>query len=1421
MPVDWSKYGGGSTKAENKSASRIDWNKYDPEVQKKQKAADGAAVRAAVPELFNPIQQSNNFKERIAPKVPAMPTALPSVNQQLQTATTVFKDVVLPPTRREYVSQKIMKDREESKGKPVLSTVQRLLEPVMSAVYGLETLPGVSAFQKGAGTALNIETSTAPFKAPSFIEKPAGFAGMIAGSLTNPAALEQGLFTAPYKAGQQVAASKLGQRLTGGNVAANRGLIGAVAGGIQGGAISGVRGETDADDLARNIGLGAAAGLAGDVAGYGLGRAFSKLFSRNGVPDETIQEILALPAPRQRGNMNNAVTDGVITTADTTTPSQPFGLPSPAMLGPTTGRIAQQSNPYRVQFENLMKTAQRMEQEGRFTPGREDSDLDSLWSQMAGRDGVSLDELIQRAYPTRKSRLSPDLVQSARSNQAAREVAGAPMPVRSTSDRLTQPQGVLSRPAMPIERIGRSPQAEVLSSSTPIQRPRTEVNSIEPIQPIRETPEVEVDQLVKEINTPRKRDRVYSYLDEAEKAARGRIAKRRGNLNSNPLPEWADHSIVMAAKVGKGTIKASDFTEELVKEFGESIRPHADRIFRQTKEVLRNQERRATKEGQAADTFNNSGQGDASTFDQKISRTPSKKKESFDKRWEKIRTQFVDDIAPLEGLEKRVTGRLASAEDSLYKTARLYKGTPEKASQVVTTRLAPVIQAVERAGYSADDIGRYALAKHAKDVNAAGYKSGFTNAEIEDVLSKYGNAEMNAAQQELVKINRDMMQGLVDNGVVSKQLADTLGERWQNYIPLFRSFDDEKIEFGSGMSGALANVASPIKALKGSERAVVDPLENMVKNIFQSVNAAERNKVAGQLAKLSEKDVDGAFIRKLKPNEEVGRKNVVNVKVDGENVKYEVEPEVYQALLNLDKESSSMLINVLSKPASLLRAGATLTPEFSLRNPMRDVAQAFITSNSGFNPITDFGAGLIQSISKGKLYQDWIENSGAYGNIISQDRNVHRQALEKVLKQPASKKFVNVVTGKGLINILRAITDTTESATKVGEYRAALRQGQTKQEAAYRSRDIMDFGRAGTNVRQVNKVVAFLNANIQGKSKILRAIKANPAGVTARAFAAVTVPTIGIYALNAAYANETQKQTLAEAPDWQKDSFWLIAIPGTDQVARIPKPFDIAPIFANLPEKALQFVHENDKEAFDGFVNRTIKSSSLPAQLSGMLPFIEGMANYSFFREGPIIPQREQGLQFKDQYDPIRTTEVSKLLAAGADKITGGKGAFKNFSSPRIMDSTIKGLTAGLGTYATDAVDAILQGKIPYTGIKVAPSLVDRPAAPGKRLEQQPLAKAFLVDPLQGGRSMDKFYTEQEKLKSEKASAAINEKPFKNEGRLSYLNDISSDMSDINKYIREIEKSDLTAKEKRDKIEPLVVRRNKLAQMAVKSGVGR
>lgn len=802
----------------------------------------------------------------------------------------------------------------------------------------------------------------------------------------------------------------------------------------------------------------------------------------------------------------------------------------------------------------------------------------------------------------------------------------------------------------------------------------------------------------------------------------------------------------------------------------------------------------------------------ADDFRSKIDRNPAKKK-TFSESIKNIRTQFVDDVAPLEKLEKSVTGKVASAEDSLYKQARLFRGSPERANNIIETELSPVIKALESKGYSYKDLGDYALAVHAKDVNAKGIVSGFSKAEIDGVIAKYSTPEMEAARKQLIKISDNLLQDLTDSGVISKEMLSTLREKWPNYMPLFRSFDDEKIEFARGVSKALVNVSSPLKKLEGSKRAVVDPIENMVKNIFKSSSAADRNKVATKLSRLADMDKKGEFVRKLAKDEPKERINTVFALENGEKVYYEVQPDVYKALLNLDKESSNLLIKILQKPASVLRAGATLTPEFSFRNPMRDIVQAYVVSKSGFNPVTDvFSA--IWDIAKSKVlkketdYNKFMKDLGGFGNIVSMDRKAHQDAIQKIITQPASQKAVNIVSGKSFIKLLRSIADVSETATKLGEYKAAIRSGASGPEAAYRARDLMDFARAGSSVREANKIVAFLNANIQGKSKIIRAIKENPIGATTRAVQSITLPSVGVFMAQKYLANEEQQRTIQDAPNWLKNTFWLVPVPNTNSVARIPKPFDLAPIFSNLPEKVMESIYAQDTKAFDDFAKTTLGEFSIPVMMTGMLPFIEGMANYSFFRQGPIIPQREQNINYPDQFD-INTTEAAKFVGKGVNALTGGQGPFKNFGSPRVIDNTIRGTTAGLGQYATSAIDLIVEN----TGV------AEKETKPAKGLSQMPVLKSFLVNDMSTGKAMDQLYTLKETLTNEKGSAKLKGSTLQPKDliKLEKAEETTDAIAKINKKMREIENSKRLNKEiKRKQLLDLNRQRNDFAIEAMK-----
>jgi len=820
----------------------------------------------------------------------------------------------------------------------------------------------------------------------------------------------------------------------------------------------------------------------------------------------------------------------------------------------------------------------------------------------------------------------------------------------------------------------------------------------------------------------------------------------------------------------------------------------------------------------------NNSIGNANTFRNKISRDIPKKKSSLKDGLLNLRSSLEDDVIHFADLEKKVRGKVASAENSLYKQARLYKGVPERANSIIETELKPIIKRVEDKGYNYKDLEDYAEAIHARDVNNSGMNSGFTSSEIDDVIRKFGTQEMEKARIELVNYSNRRLDDLVNVGNISKESVDAMRIKWKNYMPLNRSFDDDSVEFSQGLGKNFANVATPIKKLKGSDKKVISPIESMIKNTYLTEDAVGRAKVSKQIANLADDDVDEKFIRKLADGEEVGRKNVINVKENGVNVKYEVPPEIFKTMSGMNKEVSNMFIQILSKPADILRAGATLTPEFPIRNAFRDLFQAWQVNKSGFNPITDFASGFAAAIGKNDLYNDFLKSNGGYGNIISMDRQAHKNVLEEIIKQPISKKFVNIIHPKSWLAALRRISDITESATKIGVYKSGLRKGFSKEEAAFQARDIMDFARAGSSVRPANRVIAFLNASIQGKSKLIRAIAENPLRVSSKIAVSMALPSIGIFILTQNLANDKQKATINDAPNWLKDTFWLIPIPNTDIVARMPKPFDTS-VVSNVLEKFMDYAIKNEKDAFEGFIKRTISESSIPSMLTGLTPIVEGMADYSFFRDSPIIPTREKNLMMKDQFD-INTSETSKGIASLVRKATNEEGTFKNFGSPRIIENTIKDTTAGLGGYALSAIDYIL-GETGTTEKKILPT---------KNISQQPLIKAFLVNDTASGKSMDFLYTQKNKLTNERNSFKLDnptpkatgklmpkseferikaKSTYQNQERLDYLSDVTEEIGKISKEIRQATNSkELTPKEKQDIINKLSEERNNLSRLA-------
>jgi hypothetical protein len=90
----------------------------------------------------------------------------------------------------------------------------------------------------------------------------------------------------------------------------------------------------------------------------------------------------------------------------------------------------------------------------------------------------------------------------------------------------------------------------------------------------------------KEMQDTRVRDRVTSFLEAQEQAAKERLRAKGIQISSNPLDVWADYAYIGALKLAKGAIKFADFGEQMIKDFGEDVRPHLRNLYEKSQEIL-------------------------------------------------------------------------------------------------------------------------------------------------------------------------------------------------------------------------------------------------------------------------------------------------------------------------------------------------------------------------------------------------------------------------------------------------------------------------------------------------------------------------------------------------------------------------------------------------------------------------------------------------------------------------------------------------------------------------------------------------------------------------------------------------------------------------------------------------------------------
>lgn len=661
---------------------------------------------------------------------------------------------------------------------------------------------------------------------------------------------------------------------------------------------------------------------------------------------------------------------------------------------------------------------------------------------------------------------------------------------------------------------------------------------------------------------------------------------------------------------------------------------------------------------------------------------------------EKVKTDYLNRFTPIEDLAK---GKNLKPSENPAVLLKRYSGGMGIANERIDNELSPILNKTK----NLEGLRQFLVAKRSNELADRGLSKRADKAlqELKDSMgpTEYKNFENIA--DELYAYQKKNLQQLLDVGVLSQKQFNDITSKNQKYIPFNRVMDNLE---GAGYFTSNKNInvkSSGIKAIKGSDRDIVDPLESVVGNTYEITKTVEKQRVLSAMVGLGEFkklktpmaliNVDDEVVGAIKTGYEPKQPHITLFQ-DGKKVYYETSKEVADIIGGMNEENLNVAVRIMSVPARIMRAGATgLNVGFAVPNIVRDQLSAAVNSKYGGIPIYDFISGLSSVIKKDKMFQSWVKSGADQASFFSQDRTTLQKGLKDITGGLGHKagKFV-----KNPLEMFRIMGEFSEKGSRVGVYKRAMK-GASKEgltgfdqelAAMEQAREAtIDFARRGSKMKAMNSIIPFLNARMQGSLKLIDSARKRPVQTLAIGGAIAGAPALALYAHNSRFPEYD------EIPSYIKNTNFIIMTGNKDvPFIKIPKG-EIGQIFGNPIESFLDYVR--GKEG-DGFADTMINIMSNFSPLNGpgdLIPTafkgpLEVAANYDTFRDQNIVSQYKKDLPPEQQYDST-TSETAKAI-----------GKVVKYS-PAKIEHLFKGYTAGVGKQALQLSDAIGFGKKPKT----------------------------------------------------------------------------------------------------------------------------
>lgn len=805
-----------------------------------------------------------------------------------------------------------------------------------------------------------------------------------------------------------------------------------------------------------------------------------------------------------------------------------------------------------------------------------------------------------------------------------------------------------------------------------------------------------------------------------------------------------------------------------------------------------------------------------------------------DRAIKKANTEVLDALAPIKYAED--AAGITEAADSGYVAARMATGAASTMQATMLYGLPEwkdgVIQ--RKAGTGEKDALLGIFSDLGKDLHnwlgwMAGHRAELLQAQgRENLLDAQDIAALKAqgkgkeakfldAKARWNRLNAATLDLAQEAGLFTAEARAEFESEW--YIPFFRESDDGDVIAPFKPRG-IANQNAGIKKLKGGEANTNDLLENIFTSTSKLIDASMKN-MAAQKTVWNLADT-GIIEVVAKPNMMDWRalkngKDLITVKLEGEDYMIRVEdPDLYRAMTFFDRKPFGIMVNVAAKAKRLLTAGVTASPEFMLRNFLRDSLSSWAISKDGFKPMIDSIKGVRKTWRMDGSTIDVMFSGASFlgGYVNGNDPEAMADTVRKSLRRKGmtpeqiaryEKSIIrNAAYAKGVV------ADAWEKYSRVGEavengnreavYDAAIKAGKSHAQAAFESKDLMDFSMLGASrtMQVMTQVLPFFNARVQGLGKLTRELRDNPRSIAKRA-GMITAASLALLAHN------WDDERYEGLPDWDKDANWHFWL--GEHHWRIPKPFEIGVLFGTIPERMVRALGDKDSGAqFGKAVARAIGDTfALNPTPQLVKPMVEAAFNYDSFRGGPIDGPQDLNVQAEARYN-----EQTSLLMRELGELTG--------FSPKQLEHLVIGYTGTMGSYVMAAADGLIRASRPGESASW-------------RADEIPLVKAVYrgTGPAKSTQHMEEFY----RMLNEVNQLKRTVDQYRSEGLTDKARELLEEQGGILKSRRSLSRTQqqvrvvrnkieliqrdrtLTAEEKRRRIDEMLARRNDLVYQAV------